>query len=164
MPPFDIFRKEVKLELTKSAERTLESYYNACQYYSKNYHFRSLLQTLDVKDKIFHIKRSLSTINRENRLLVEKGLIVKWKRTTTWEGLGRRFTSSITHLNWSGVMYLVRHKIMPRSIIKIWKRIAKHAKRFDSEVRSLRQVEPISDQEKDERSKIYRMNKEKAKI
>ncbi|KKL21545.1 hypothetical protein LCGC14_2444380 [marine sediment metagenome] len=52
------------MDLSKSAENTLKVYANACNFHGKNYHFRSLKQTLDVKEKVYMIARSLSTINR----------------------------------------------------------------------------------------------------
>ncbi len=113
------------MNLSKSAENTLLVYANACEYYAKNYHYRSLQQTLDVKGKVYLIKRSLSTINRENRKFRDENFISKWKRTTGGKGTGRRFTSSITHLTWKGIYYLVKRKLLPWNFIRIWEKISK---------------------------------------
>lgn len=111
--------------LSKSAENTLLIYANDCKYYGKNYHFRSLRQTLDAKDRVYGVKRSLSTLNRENRRFREGGYILKWKRRGKLGSQGERFASSITHLTWRAVYYLVRRKLLPSSFIRVWERISK---------------------------------------
>ncbi|KKN27143.1 hypothetical protein LCGC14_0867610 [marine sediment metagenome] len=151
------------MNLSKSAENTLLIMANACDYYGKNYHFRSLKQTLDVKSKVYMILRSLSTINREVRLFKDENFIMKWARTTTSKGKGRQFSSSITHLTWKGVRYLVSRKILPYKFIRVWERISKNSRTRESEYPSIPEVQPREGKKKNLRDEIDRDNKTKRK-
>ncbi len=152
------------MDLSKSAENTLVIYANACEYHDKDYHFRSLQQTLDVKKRVYLISRSLSTINRENRKFKDEKLITKWARRTRPNRNGRQFTSSITHLTWKGVLYLVRRKLMPWKFIRIWERISKKMPRFEPIVKTRKEkkAEKIESIEADKR--LYRLSKLPLKI
>ncbi|MBW8042577.1 MAG: hypothetical protein FVQ85_21640 [Planctomycetes bacterium] len=152
------------MNLSKSAENTLLVYANACNYHVKNYHFRSLQQTLDVKTKTYFISRSLSTINRENRKFRDEYFIIKWRRRTYPTDKGRQFTSSITHLTWKGVYYLVRRKLLPWSFVRTWERITKKVSGSDETVKEMREKRPEKIDSQVEAQRIFRISKIPLKI
>jgi len=147
------------MNLSKSAENTLLVYANACEYHKKNYHFRSLKQTLNVKENVYMIKRSLSTINRENRKFRDENYILKWKRTTGYKGRGRQFTSSITHLTWKGVYYLIKRKLIPYKFIRVWERISKREKSFDQEIKDMREKREETKETNEMKDRLDRLSK-----
>ena len=147
------------MDLSKSAENTLVIYANACKYYDKDYHFRSLKQTLDVKKKVYMISRSLSTINRENRKFKDGNYITKWRRTGAATTKGRQFTSSITHLTWKGVYYLVRRKLIPWSFVRTWERISKKCRGYVSVEPKRKEKTEVKREFTEDSDRIYRLSK-----
>ncbi len=152
------------MDLPKSAENTLLCYANACDFHHKNYHFRSLAQTLEVKNRVYGIKRSLSTINRENRRMRDENLIFKWRRRTLPTKNGRQWTSSITHLTWRGVYYLVRRKMLPWKFVRVWERISKHEPKIEPAKKSRISEDVRENEYKAEIERTIRVSKLPLKI
>jgi len=111
------------MRLTSSCDDTLRIHVNACLFHKTAYHWRGQHQTLWVKDRSFNNKRSIATIKRDDRKLRDAGFITKKFRAAKVSSDGQRWRSSITHVTWSGIKYLVKRRLNDRSLFKLWKRI-----------------------------------------
>lgn len=111
------------MRLSASCQDTLLIHVNACVHHGKAYHWRGQKQTLSVKERSFHNKRSIATVKRDDRKLRDEKFITKQFRKGNSNVGGRQWKSSITHPTWEGIKHLVKRHFLPRSFYGIWKEI-----------------------------------------